>query len=111
FTITRATIKIDSVHSHMLEDQIGYLRIARFSENTSSDMRKGLLELKSEGMRGLVLDLRFNSGGLLREAIEVSNLFVPKGEMIVSTKGRLRSQTNEYRAKDDPMITDMPIFV
>lgn len=111
FQITRATIKIDSVHYKMLEDNIGYLRIARFSENTTADMRRGLLDMKNQGMRGLILDLRFNSGGLLREAIEVSNLFVPKHELIVSTKGRLRSHSNEYRAKNDPLITDMPIFV
>lgn len=111
FTITRATIKIDSVHYKMLEDNIGYLRIARFSENTTADMRRGVLEMKNQGMRGMILDLRFNSGGLLREAIEVSDLFVPKHELIVSTKGRLRSHSNEYRAKNDPLITDMPIFV
>lgn len=111
FTITRAQIKIDSVYSRLMEDKIGYLRIARFSEQTSADMRRALVEMKGQGMRGLILDLRFNSGGLLREAIEVSNLFVPKNEIIVSTKGRLRSQNREYRASEPPMIEDMPVFV
>lgn len=111
FEITRAIIKIDSVYNKMLEDKIGYLRISRFSETTGVDARKGLLEMKAEGMKALILDLRYNSGGLLRESIEISNLFVAKHEMIVSTKGRLRSQNREYRATEDPMITGMPIFV
>lgn len=110
FEITRAIIKVNSIHSRMLEDNIGYLRIARFSDNTTVDMRRALLELKSQGMKALILDMRYNSGGLLREAIEVSNLFVPRHEMIVSTKGRLRSQNKEYRATEDPII-NLPTFV
>jgi carboxyl-terminal processing protease len=109
--ITRAIIKIDSVYYRMLDNEIGYLRIAKFSENTTTDMRKGLLDMKAQGMKGFILDLRYNTGGLLREAIEVSNLFVPKHEMIVSTKGRLRSQNKEYRATEDPLITTIPVFV
>lgn len=110
FTITRDTIKIDSVHHRMLEDNIGYIRIARFSENTTRDMRAALLEMKSQGMEGLVLDMRFNSGGLLREAIEVADLFVPKGEIIVSTRGRLRSNNRTHTAQNDPIVK-VPTFV
>lgn len=110
FTITRASIKIDSVYYHMLKDNVGYMRIAKFSENTASDLRKAMLDLKSQGMEGGILDLRYNTGGLLREAIEVSNLFVAKNEMIVSTKGRLRSQNREYRATEEP-IYNLPLFV
>ncbi len=113
FAITRASIKINSVYykMHDAEAGIGYLRIARFSENTAADMRKGLLDLRSQGMKGLMLDLRYNSGGLLREAIEVSNLFTPKHAIIVSTKGRLRSQNQEYRATEEPLIQGIPVFV
>jgi carboxyl-terminal processing protease len=110
FTITRANIKIDSVYYRMMDDGIGYLRIAKFSENTAADLRKAVLDMKSQSMNSLVLDLRFNTGGLLREAIEVSDLFVPKHELIVSTKGRLRSQNREYRAQEDPLV-NLPVFV
>jgi carboxyl-terminal processing protease len=110
FTITRAQIKIDSVHYKMMEDGIGYLRIAKFSDNTSADMRRAIADMKSQGMRGLLLDLRYNTGGLLREAIDVADLFVPKHELIVSTKGRLRSQNTEHRAKSDPFVK-LPTFV
>ncbi|MBI1292025.1 PDZ domain-containing protein [bacterium] len=110
FTITRATIKIESVASQMLESNIAYIRIVRFSESTTADMRRAFLDLKAQGATSLVLDLRFNTGGLLREAIEVSDLFLPKHEIIVSTNGRLKSQKREYRAVEDPIIT-MPTFV
>lgn len=110
FTITRAHIKIESVHYQVMEDNIGYARIAKFSENTAADLRKAILDMKTQGMESMILDLRFNTGGLLKEAIEVADLFVPKPEVIVSTKGRLRSQNNEFRAEKDP-VTDVPMFV
>lgn len=110
FTITRAHIKIDSVHYQLMEDAVGYARIAKFSENTSEDLRRGLLDMKAQGMESLILDLRFNTGGLLREAIEVADLFVPKHEVIVSTKGRLRSSNREYRAQEEPLL-EVPMFV
>jgi len=110
FTITRASIKINSVHSKMLENGIGYLRIARFSDRVGADMRRDLQNLKSQGMKALILDLRFNTGGLLREAIQVSDLFVPKGKVVVSTKGRLASQNAEYKSDNDPFI-NIPTFV
>ncbi|MBI5154214.1 S41 family peptidase [Candidatus Poribacteria bacterium] len=110
FTLKRANVEVKSVHFTMFEDNIGYIRIARFSENTARDVRLALLDLKGKGMQGLLLDLRHDPGGLLREAIDVSDLFVEKGEMIVSTKGRLRSQNREYRAMTDPII-NVPTFV
>lgn len=110
FTIRRANIEIKSVHSKLLEDNIGYIRIARFSENTTRDTRAALLEMTDRGMEGLILDLRFNSGGLLREAIETSDLFLEKGEMVVSMRGRLRGQNREYRAMGDA-VSRLPIFV
>lgn len=110
FTLTRAIVEVESVHSAMLEDGIGYVRLSRFSENTSRNMRRAVMEMKGEGAKALILDMRYNSGGLLREAIEVCDMFLDKGELIVSTKGRLRSQNNEFRAESDPVIS-LPVFV
>jgi carboxyl-terminal processing protease len=110
FTITRAQIKIESVYHRMLEDDIAYARIARFSDRTSADLRSAILDMKAKGAKGIILDLRFNTGGLLKEAIDVSNLFVNKHDIIVSTNGRLKSQKKEYRATEDPIVT-IPTFV
>ncbi len=110
FTITRASIRVESVHSTMKEDNIGYIRIARFSGNTTDDLKRAVLDLKAEGAESLILDLRFNTGGLLREAIDVADLFVPRNELILSQKGRLRSQNREYRSRTEPIV-NLPTFV
>src|SRR5690606_28012621 len=81
-----------------------------FAENTTADLRRALNELKSQGMESLILDLRFNTGGLLREAIMMSDLFLDKGQSIVSTKGRRRAQSREEVAREDPLVR-VPTFV
>lgn len=110
FTVTRGNISIDSVFWKTLDDNIGYIRIARFSENTTRDVRRAILEMKKQGVEGMVLDLRLNSGGLLREAIDVSDLLLEKGDLIVATKGRVRGQNREYYSTNEP-ITRVPLFV
>lgn len=110
YTITRQTIKIESVYSKMLDKNVGYIRLAKFSDSTSADLRRVINDLTENGMKGLIFDLRFNTGGLLREAIEVSEFFVPKGELIVSTKGRLANQNRKYLSQKEPIIK-MPVFV
>lgn len=110
FELERSNIRIESVTSKMLDGDVGYVRISKFSENTTTDLRRAVMRLRSDGMKALVLDLRFNTGGLLREAIDVSDMFLDKGATIVSTKGRLRNQNREYRAATDPLVR-VPVFV
>lgn len=110
FTLRRAHVEVRSVHHRMIGDDIAYVRLARFSENTTRDARRAILDMKRQGAKGLILDLRFNSGGLLNEAIDIADMFVDKGDLIVSTRGRLRSQNREYRASTDPIVR-MPTFV
>lgn len=110
FTLARAVVKIQSVYSKKLEDDIGYVRLARFSEDTARDLRRALEDLKAQGIKSLILDLRFNTGGLLSEAVNVSELLVPKGKLIVSTKGNMPNQNREYPAKEDPVIS-LPTIV
>jgi carboxyl-terminal processing protease len=110
FTLVRKNIKIESVYYKMLDDKIGYVRVAKFSDATSRDLRKAIEFFKEKNAKGMILDLRFNAGGLLKEAVEVSNLFLPKGKLIVSTKGRMKNQNQEFRAENDP-VTDMPMIV
>lgn len=112
FTLARQNVKIESVYSKMLEEypEIGYARITKFSDNTSRDLRKAIEEFKQKGAKGIVVDLRYNTGGLLSEAVNVSNLFLPRGKLVVSTKGRVADQNKELRAPNDP-VTDLPLMV
>ncbi len=99
FEIVRDIIKIKSVKWRELEDGFGYVRITQFQEKTTDDLEKALTELGSRSgkLKGLVLDLRNNPGGLLPQAISVSNKFISSG-VIVSTRGRIRGQTMEFTA-------------
>ncbi len=106
FTITRAVIKIESVpYAGLLDDSTGYVKVTQFSRNTASDLEAALKELRAAGAKALVLDLRMNPGGLLDQAVEVSELFLGKGRTVVSTKGRVRSQNQEFRSGREPVWT------
>ncbi len=101
-TLVRDNIKIESIHAYMLPHDIGYVRISEFIENTTDDFVKAVDDLEKQAtLKGLVIDLRNDPGGLLNEAIGVSDFFGKKGDMIVSTKGRSENQAlPEYRATD-----------
>ncbi len=113
FTINRAIIKVKSVKSRVLEDGFGYVRISQFQENTTDDLEKALKELtaKNNGkMKGLVLDLRNNPGGLLQEAVSVSNEFLDSG-LIVYTKGRAAGQDMTFNADAAKSQPEYPMIV
>lgn len=112
YTLTRDIIKIKSVpFADILEDGIGYIRIATFSENTAGEVYEALRKLEEKGMRKLIIDLRRNSGGLLTEAIGVSELFVKPGQVIVSTRGRSAEQNRVYKASGRARGGDYPLVV
>ncbi len=112
FEIIREIIKIHSIpYSFKLDNGIGYMRIRQFNANTTSDMREKLDELEEEGIRGLVIDLRFNPGGLLREAINTVNEFIGKGKLVVFTKGRAPQTNMEYLTKYNRIRDDYPVIV
>jgi carboxyl-terminal processing protease len=120
-TITRAIIEVPTVlgdrrkpndqFDFMLDKdkKIGYVRVATFSQNTPEELKKALAQLKEEGANGLILDLRDDPGGLLSTAVEVSDLFLDKGE-IVSTKGR-NTPAKRYDAQKDGLYEDLPMVV
>lgn len=111
-TFMREEIQIKSVpYSGMLTDDIGYVNLSSFTDNCTKEVREAIVELKGKGMKKLVLDLRGNPGGLLNEAVSLSNLFVPKGELIVSTKGKVKEWNKNYVATDAPLDKDMPLTV
>jgi carboxyl-terminal processing protease len=111
-TLTRAIIQVKSVKVKNFEDHIGYIRIASFQEKTADDLRKAIKEIteKLTPMNGLVLDLRNDPGGLLTQAIEVSDVFLKSG-IIVSTRGRVKSMETKAMAKNDNNEITCPIVV
>ena len=111
--ITRAIIKVQSVRSKTLEKGFGYIRVSAFQERTGSDLRKAISKLKranNKKLKGLVLDLRNNPGGLLTAAVEVSDAFLESG-VVVSIKGRDKSNTMTHSAKGMDLISETPIVV
>lgn len=110
FKLRRDKIKVESVFSRLIDGDIGYIRIARFSETTADDVASAVEKLDDEGAAGLIIDLRYDTGGLLDKAIEISDFFLPKKQLIVSTKGRDPKQDRHYYAEDD-MLTDLPLIV
>lgn len=112
YTLMRAIIQVKSVKVKKLEDNIGYIRIAAFQERTSDDIRKELREIsaKLNPMKGLILDLRNDPGGLLTQAIEVSDIFLKSG-VIVSTRGRVKSMETKAMAKNNGDEITCPIVV
>ena len=112
FTLVRDTIRIQSVRSRTLEEGYGYVRIAQFQERTDQDVQKALEKMKSQkgGIKGLVLDLRNDPGGLLTQAVKVSDLFLDSG-LIVYTDGRLESQKQKYFAHKEGSWMGFPMVV
>ncbi|HUT04542.1 MAG TPA: S41 family peptidase [bacterium] len=112
FTITRGRIPTSSVpYYFMLDETIGYLRLTRFAETTASEMRKGIHELEKQGMQEMVLDLRYNGGGLLNQAIAVSDMFLDAGLPIVSTKGRTPKSDQLVFASKEVKLPHMPVIM
>ncbi|MGH7844643.1 MAG: S41 family peptidase [Candidatus Binatia bacterium] len=112
FTLVRDIIRVQSVRFRMLEDGYGYVRVAQFQERTDRDVQRALEKFSGEktGIKGLVLDLRNNPGGLLTQAVRISDLFLDSG-MIVYTEGRLENQKQKYFARKEGSWTEFPIVV
>lgn len=104
YALTRSNIQIKTVSGKMLPDNIGYIRISMFNENTGSDLAKKYQELEKEGMKAIVLDLRDNPGGLLDESVKVANKFVPKGPVVsvITRDGRRDTSTSNLEAVKYP---------
>lgn len=111
FVIKRAVINIKSVKYRNYEDNIGYIRVASFQERTADDVRRGIVELKKKGdLSGLVIDVRNNPGGLLDQAVKVSDVFLKSGT-IVSIMGRSKSMESKFVARDEGSEPSCPIVV
>ncbi|MDO6516124.1 S41 family peptidase [Zobellia uliginosa] len=111
-TITRAAVEVDAVPFYkMVDDKTGYIVLSKFNAKASSETKAALLDLKGKGAEKIILDLRDNPGGLLSEAINVTNLFVDKGELIVTTKSKVKKFNREYKTKNKPVDMEIPLVV
>jgi len=111
--ITREDIKIPDVpYFTMLEDgKTGYIKLNGFTQTASAEVRTAFLDLKKKNMQQVILDLRGNGGGLLREAINIVNFFVPKGTEIVRTKGKIPEWNKTYTALNEPLDVNIPVII
>lgn len=111
-TIKREGIEVNAVPFYsMIDDKTGYIVLSKFNAKASSQTKSALLDLKGKGAEKIVLDLRDNPGGLLSEAINVTNLFVPKGELVVTTKSKVKKFNREYRTTNKAVDTEIPLVV
>lgn len=108
----REKIQIPSVPYYgMADNSTGYIYLTSFTDKSAADIRTAIIDLKNKGAQSLILDLRGNSGGLLDQAVEIVNFFVPKDSKVVSTKGKVKQWDKEYTASKNPILPDMPLAV
>jgi carboxyl-terminal processing protease len=112
-TLTRQEIKIKNVSFYgTIADGVGYIRLDKFLDNCAAEVKQALVALKEkQKIKSVVLDLRGNGGGILQEAVKIVNLFVPKGTLIVSQKGKIKSNNTEYYATASPVDAEIPLVV
>ncbi len=110
--ITREQITIPNVPFYgIIQDSIGYIRLTNFTTDAGRDVKESFLALKEKGAKGIIFDLRNNPGGLLAEAVNVSNIFIPKDRLVVFTKGKVKESVKNYLTVNDPVDTIIPLVV
>ncbi|WP_370477366.1 S41 family peptidase [Tamlana flava] len=111
-TINRAEVEIKAVpHFSMVNDKTGYIVLSRFSRKAHDETNYALRDLKAQGAQRIILDLRGNPGGLVNEAIDIVNLFVPKGQLVVTTKSKVKQFNRPYITKNEPIDTEIPLVI
>lgn len=111
-TINRAEVEINAVpHFSMVNDDTGYIVLSQFNNKAASQTNYALRDLKAQGAKHIILDLRGNPGGLLNEAIKIVNLFVPKGQLVVTTKSKVKKYNRTYYTQKEPIDTEIPLVV
>lgn len=110
--ITREKISIDIIPYYgMVSPNTGYINFSTFTDKISSDIKSAFLDLKKQGATSIIIDVRQNGGGILEEAVQIVNLFVPKGKIVVSTKGKMKQLDRTYRTTLEPNDTEIPLVI
>ena len=111
-SVNRDVIKTPNVpHSGMINEEVGYIQLTEFSNTAAKEVKKATLDLKDKGMKKLIIDLRSNGGGLLQMAVEICNFYLPKGALVVETKGKVKEWNHKYQTMEQPLDTEIPIVV
>jgi carboxyl-terminal processing protease len=111
-SVTRDEIQLPDVpYFGMINNEIGYIQLSSFTQTASENVKKAYTDLKNQGMKKLIFDLRGNGGGLLIEAVRIVNMFVPKGQTVVTTKGRLVDENRTYATMEEPVDLSIPLVV
>ncbi|WP_347173000.1 S41 family peptidase [Polaribacter uvawellassae] len=112
FDLKREKIEINPVPFYKkIDNETGYIVLTRFNEKAASEIKKAFESLKKEGIKSLILDLRSNPGGLLGEAVNISNFFLPKGKVITTTKAKVKKWSNTYLSRNNPLDLEIPMVV
>lgn len=112
FKVVREQIVVDPVTYYgVVDNNVGYICLSSFTDKSAMDVRNAFTDLKKRGIQSLVLDLRQNGGGILEDAVQIVNMFVPKGKTVLSTKGKLKMSERTYKTTVEPIDTDIPIVV
>lgn len=111
-TIKRAEVEIKAVpHFSLVNSKTGYIVLSRFNNKAATETNYALRDLKAQGAQRIILDLRGNPGGLLNEAINIVNLFIPKGQLVVTTKSKVKKYNKTYYTQNDPIDTEIPLVI
>ncbi|MCR9170934.1 MAG: S41 family peptidase [bacterium] len=112
FKFTRDEIKLPDVpYSGLMDNNVGYIKLNSFTRTAHQEVLGAYTDLKAEGMEKLILDLRGNGGGLLIEAVKIVNMFIPKNEVVVTTKARVAEENRKYTTMSNPVDLDIPVIV
>jgi carboxyl-terminal processing protease len=108
----REKIKINNVpYAGMVSESVGYIQLSEFTPEAGKNVKSAFLKLREQNIKGLILDMRGNPGGLLMEAVNICNIFIPRGKKVVSTKGKILEQNMTYETLDSPVDTEIPVVV
>ncbi|NLP57046.1 S41 family peptidase [Lutibacter sp. B1] len=110
--IIRKKIDINPVPYYtMLDAEVGYISFVKFNDKAASEVKKAFLDLKEQGMKKLVIDVRNNPGGLLNEAVDITNFFIPKDKVVVTTKGKVQKLSDTFKTRNEPLDLEIPISI